>query len=162
MLRRFARLSRLLPALLGLLPLGCGGDGTHHVTGKVNFQGKPVPAGKIYFIPDNSKGNTGPTGYADIKDGFFDTSATGGSGVPPGPLIIAIEGIDPSAKPDKPKRGEEESGVVSEEATGKVLFPRYEVNFEMPKENTTKDIEVPAEAAKGPVNPNFKPGEIIP
>jgi hypothetical protein len=158
MLSRLPRAARLLPALLCLLPLGCGGDGTYRVSGKVTFQGKPVPAGKIYFIPDSSKGNKGPTGYADIKNGEYDTSAKGGAGVVAGPVIIAIEGLDPSAKPDKPKKGEE----ASEEATVKVLFPRYETTFEVPKENTTKDIEVPGEAAKGQNDPGKKPGEIIP
>ena len=158
MLRRLASPSRLFPALLCLLPLGCGGDGTHRVSGKVTFQGKPVPAGKIYFIPDGSKGNKGPTGYADIKDGQYDTSAKGGAGAVAGPVIIAIEGLDPNAPPDKPKKGEESS----EEATVKVLFPRYELSFEMPKESTTKDIEVPGEAAKGPVDAGKKPGEVIP
>jgi hypothetical protein len=39
----------------------CGGDGTYRVSGKITFNGQPVPAGKIYFMPDGRK-NTGPTG----------------------------------------------------------------------------------------------------
>jgi hypothetical protein len=155
---RPARLVLLLPVLLCALCAGCGGSNTYRVSGKVTFQGKPVPAGKIYFIPDGSKGNTGPTGWADIKNGEYDTGSTGGSNAPPGPVIIAVEGLDPSAPPDKPKKGEE----VSEEATVKLLFPRYETPFEVPKEKTTKDIEVPGDAAKGPTGPPKKPGEIIP
>jgi hypothetical protein len=111
------------------------------------FDGKPVPAGKIYFIPDGSKGNTGATGYADIKDGKYDTADSGGHGTVGGPMTIAIEGTDPAAPPDKPKKGEE----ASPEATMKSLFPRYEVNEDLPKSNISdKNFEVPKEASKGP------------
>jgi hypothetical protein len=159
MLRRVSRVARLLPALACLLAFGCGDTGTHHVSGKVTFQGKDVPTGMIYFMPDGSKGNSGPTGFAEIKDGQYDTSSGNGRGAPPGPIIIAIEGFDPSAPPDKPKTEEE----VSAEATVKVLFPRYELAFDMPTESITKDIDVPPEAAKGPQTVGGpKPGEIIP
>ena len=97
------------------------------------------------------------TGYADIKDGRYDTSSSGGRGCVGGPMIIAIEGTDPNAAPDKPKKGEE-----SEETTVKLLFPRYEIAEDLPKSDTTKDITVPAEASKGPIEPKKKPGEISP
>ena len=124
------------------LAAGCGGDNTHRVSGKVTFNGQPVPAGKIYFTPDAAKGNTGPTGYADIKDGAFDTAAAGGRGAVGGPTVVAIEGFDPSApgKPDK----EDKSGEV----LVKPLFARYETRVDLPAESTTKDFEVPADAAK--------------
>lgn len=153
--------SRFFPCFLfaiGFASLGCGGDGTYRVSGKVTFKGQPVPAGKIYFMPDGSKGNTGATGFADIKDGQYDTSMRNSRGSVSGPIIIAVEGIDPNAPPDKPKKGEE----VSAEATAKVLFPRYEMAFEMPQASTVKDIEVPADAAKGPVAPKPPPGTIVP
>jgi hypothetical protein len=113
----------------------------------------------IYFMPDGSKGNSGPTGFAEIKDGEYDTSSGNGRAAPSGPVIIAIEGFDPSQPADKPKEGED----VSEEATVKVLFPRYEITFDMPAETIEKDIDVPPEAAKGPQTVGGpKPGEIIP
>lgn len=161
MLRRAlasTRLIRVLPALACLALLGCGGEKLYRVSGKIRFNGNPVPSGKIYFMPDGSKGNTGPTGYADIKNGEYDTSAPGGQDAPPGPVIVAIEGLDPSAPPDKPKKGEE----VSEESTMKVLFPRYETTDEIPTSAYTKDYEVPAEAAKGPTQPKKKQGWIDP
>lgn len=132
-----------LPVLGCFLTLGCG-DGTYRVSGKVTFKGEPVPAGKIYFIPDGSKGNSGATGYADIKDGQYDTSSGNGRGCIGGPVIIAVEGIDPNAPPEK-KKGEE----ASAEATAKTLFPRYEIAADLPKSSSTKDIEVPADAVKG-------------
>jgi hypothetical protein len=143
---------------LGIACLGCGGDGSYRVSGKVTFKGQAVPSGKIYFMPDASKRNTGPTGFADIKDGHYDTSMRNCRGSVSGPIIIAVEGIDPNAPPDKPKKGEE----VSAEATGKLLFQRYEIKFEMPQASTVKDIEVPAEASKGPLAPKPPPGTIVP
>lgn len=120
---------------------GCGGDNTHRVSGNVNFNGKPVPAGKIYFMPDGSKGNQGATGFADIKDGRYDTSSTGGRGCVSGALIVAIEGQDPSA-PGKASKDDPEVQV-------KTLFPRYETTMDV-SGDTQKDFEVPADAAKGP------------
>ena len=155
MLCRFKPLmnTRVIPLLLACLVLGCDGSTTYRVTGKISFMGQPVPAGKIYFIPDGSKGNTGPTGFADIKNGSYDTSAEGGRNAPPGPVIIAVEGIDPSGPPPK--------ADPSGEVTAKVLFPRYELPFELPKSSSTKDIEVPAEASKGPTQKK-DPNIIIP
>jgi hypothetical protein len=146
---------RLLPALLACAAAaGCGGDGTYRVSGKVTFKGQPVPAGKIYFMPDGSKGNTGPTGYADIKDGQYDTSATGGRGAGKGPMIVAIEGFDPSTP------GKAEKGDTSGEATVKTLFPRYETTTDLPGEAATKDFDVPADAGSG--KPQKGVGPIIP
>lgn len=146
---RSVLLTGIAPVLLGCLALGCGGDGTYRVSGKITFNGDPVPAGKIYFMPDGSKGNTGPTGFADIRDGYYDTSARGGRGYPGGPTVIAVEGIDPSGPPPK--------ADPSGEVTARVLFPRYEITADLPKSSTTKDIEVPASAAKGPTPPKGNP-----
>lgn len=143
--KRFGPSIRLLPVLvLAGLAAGCGGDGTARVSGKVTFAGAPVKAGKIYFTPDGSKDNKGPTGYAEIVDGYYDTSATGGSGVGKGPMLVAIEGRDPG------QPGKVEKGDTSGEQTVKVLFPRYETTADLPGSTTTKDFDVPAEAAKGP------------
>lgn len=141
----------LVAAVLVSLTIGCGGDGTYHVSGKVTFKGQPVPAGKIYFKPDGAKGNTGPTGYADIKNGAYNTASAGGKGSVGGAVVIGLEGIDPSGPGAKEK---------SPDVTAKVLFPWWEVKVDMPKASTTKDIDVPAEAAKGPVAP--KPIGIVP
>ena len=146
---------RLLPVLLFVLPLlGCGGDGAQRVSGKVTFNGAPVPKGKIYFIPDGSTGATGATGYADITDGNYDTSATGGRGAVKGAVTVAIEGWDPSvtAKPEK--------GDTSGETRVQMLFVRYESALDVTG-STSKDFEVPAEAEKGPKQP-AKSSVVIP
>jgi hypothetical protein len=147
-------LTRIMPVLVGCFAFGCGGDGSYRVSGNVTFNGQPVPAGKIYFMPDGSKGNSGPTGFADIKNGSYDTSAPGGRGAPPGPVIIALEGIDPSGPPPK--------ADPSGEVTAKVLFPRYELKADLPKSSSTKDIDVPPEAANGPSKPAGAKDIIIP
>jgi hypothetical protein len=134
-----------------LLCAGCGGEG-NRVSGKVTFKGAPVPAGKIYFMPDGTKGNNAGTGFADIKDGLYDTSKSGGRGAPAGPVIIAIEGIDPSKPPPKA-----DSDVIAT-----VLFPRYELAADMPSSSSTKDIDVPESAAKGPPPAKKVGPEIVP
>jgi hypothetical protein len=111
-------------------------------------------------MPDESKGNTGATGYADIKDGAYDTSAPGGRGVIGGPMIVTIDGLDPNAPPDKPAKGQK--GEPSEDVSAKLLFAQYETNADLPKSSSTKDFEVPAEAAKGPKEPKPDSGIIIP
>ncbi len=142
MTRAFSlRPARLLPLLIVLgFTAGCG-DSTTRLSGKVTFNGKPVPAGKIYFIPDGAKGNKGATGYANIVDGTYDTSATGGRGSAPGAVVVAIEGNDPTAT-NKPAKGD-----TSGETTVKSLFPRYETTLDV-SGSATKDFDVPADAAK--------------
>lgn len=125
--------------MFGVLSLGCGDAKLSHVSGQITFAGKPVPAGKIYILPDPTKGNTGGSGYADIKDGAFDTKLAGGQAATPGPVIFAIEGIDPVPPPN-----------AAPDVIATVLFPRYEVSGELPPAASTKDIEVPLAAAQAP------------
>jgi hypothetical protein len=63
-------------------------------------------------------------GFADIKDGTYDTGAKGSQGVGGGPMGVRIEGLD---------------------ANGKVLF-QYATSVDLPAEPTTKDFEVPDSA----------------
>jgi hypothetical protein len=125
---------------------GCGGDKSYRVSGRVTFKGEPIPAGKIYFVPDGARGNTGPTGYADISNGSYDTDS-GGRGTAGGPVIVVIEGIDPDSKGSK-----EDPEVVA-----RSLFPQYEVQDDLPKSDSTKDFDVPAEAIKGKTTKEGKP-----
>src|SRR3954469_18289896 len=88
----------------GLLLAGCllagacsdAGSGRYHLSGNVTFDGKPVPAGKIYFHADIPRGNSGPPAFADINQGAYDTRK-GGSGGQGGPVLVAIEGFDGKA-----------------------------------------------------------------
>lgn len=122
---------------IGLVTLaGCGGSGTgrYHVSGKATYAGKPIPFGRIYFDPDLAKKNDGLQGTADIKDGLYDT-ARSGQGTTGGAVIVRIEGFDGvSTDPDRP--------------SGKPLFPNYQTAVELPRQNTTRDFDVPAAAAR--------------
>jgi hypothetical protein len=125
---RLALVVGTLPALACCLILGCtGGPKRYRVSGKVTFAGKPVPAGTIYFTPDGARNNRGPAGYAQIKDGQYDTSASGGQGATAGPVVVKIEGSDGTNQ----------------------LFRTQELPADLPQENTSKDFDVPAEAGQG-------------
>lgn len=60
--------------------MGCGG-GKGTVTGKVTVDGKPLPAGKIAFIPKSGSGVGG-----EIKDGQYKVEK-----VPPGTVNVTVE-----------------------------------------------------------------------
>ena len=75
-----------LAVLGGLLLAGCGrGPTLYQVSGRVTYDGQPLPAGVIYFDPDVTRNHDGPQGYAVIKNGTYNTSARGGRGVVGGP-----------------------------------------------------------------------------
>lgn len=135
---RSARIAAGVVILAGLI--GCGGENTHRLSGTVTFKGQPVPEGKIYFFPDAAKGNSGAAGYADVKDGKYDTSSPGGRGIKGGAMTVAIEAWDPTGKPDS----------SNPEASVKTLFPRYETPADIPAAGGTKDFDVPASAANPP------------
>ena len=116
---------------------GCGGDGgpkRFHLSGTVTFNGKPIPAGSIVFQPDTAKGNSGPQGVAEIRDGKYDTSD--GKGMIGGPHIVRITGFDRAA--------------ASEDDVVNALFGEYTVEADLPKKSDTVDFEVPADAPKAP------------
>jgi hypothetical protein len=74
---------------------GCSKSNRMRVFGTVTWKGQPVPCGVIQFSPDSSKpGVKGPTGFAFIVDGKYDSSATASKGCMPGPHIVSISGAD--------------------------------------------------------------------
>jgi hypothetical protein len=121
---------------------GCAAKGPtlHAVAGTVTFNGRPVPFGKIYFNPDPRTNPDSPQGFADITDGQYDT-AQAGRGTPGGAFTARIEGFDGKSTPAFPY--------------GQLLFDDYQVKVDLPAENTRKDFDVPASAArKGPAVPS--------
>ena len=112
------------------LGVGCSDSIGFSVAGKVTFRGQPVPDGKIYFTPDATKGNTGAPGFADIKDGAYNTRASGGVGITGGPMLVRIEGMDGKSRGADLPYGEQ-------------LFLPYETTLDLPKGASTKDFEVP-------------------
>ncbi len=117
---------------------GCGNSSGTQYSGSVTFQGQPIPSGKIYFQPDSTQGNSGQTGYANIKDGKYDTSSDGGMGAPSGPMIVAVEGFAPAAAAGTGEGGDEVSNVR--------MFPRFEKAVDLTSANGKFDIDVPVVA----------------
>ena len=119
-------------ALLGAA--GCGSDGgptRYDLSGKVTYNGQPVPAGYILFAPDTSQGNKGPGAQADIQDGRYQTPA--GQGAIGGPHVVTISGFDGVAFEDGPVKN----------PMGKRLFASYQTKTDLPKEAGTQDFTVP-------------------
>ncbi len=111
---------------------GCGNPGPNRydLAGKINWAGKPIPAGMLYFEPDLAAGVNGLQGYAVIEKGQYDTRK-GGQGHSGGKSVIRIFAAD---------------GIPANEAPmGKPLFPEYSWNEELPTSNGTKDFEIPAD-----------------
>ncbi len=101
-----------------ILLAGCGDAGGPQVpvVGTVTCAGRPVPAGRIDFLPDAARGGDGPAGFAAIKAGRFDTRL-GGRGVAAGPYLAIVRGTD--GKPG-PAEGQE---------TGRSLFAPFTQSF---------------------------------
>ncbi|HWL08387.1 MAG TPA: hypothetical protein VNQ76_08285 [Planctomicrobium sp.] len=130
-------LSLFLALSISLQATGCGqgnsdGPERFQVSGIVKFDGEPLPFGTIVFEPDSSKGNSGPQGFAEIKNGVYDTGLRDGRGSTGGPMVISIQG-----------KTEE---VVTEGSTGRFLFQDFHMEKDLPKEKTTLDIDIPKEA----------------
>lgn len=135
--RSIASLAALF--LVGALLPGCGGGGDpgpqrFDVSGKVTFKGQPIPFGTIQFLPDSSKGNQGPAGFATIENGEFNTQ-NGGKGSVGGPHRVIITGADgPPA-------------LTDDDTGGSPLFPDYRTEHDLPRQTATADFDVPAAQA---------------
>lgn len=132
------RTRQLIPtALLAAVLVGatgCGGGPPYTVSGKVTFDGQPIPLGRIYFDADGRQGNSGASGYTDIRDGVYDTAKVG-KGASGGPTTVRIQGFK--------KEGADASGF------GPPLFQEYTTSVDLPRGNSTHDFDVPAKAADG-------------
>lgn len=128
-------LSRWGLILGALTTIGCGGGGPdrHQVSGRVTYKGEPVPKGFVTFMPDTSKGNSGPGGGAAIVDGQYRTEP--GKGIVGGPHLVRIVGYDGVAT--------QESG--EELPDGKSLFIPVQLQITFPTENSERDFELPVE-----------------
>lgn len=121
------RLSFLLFAIVFTGCLGERGPTRYRVSGKITFGGQAVPYGEVLFTPDSSKGNSGPQGIATIQDGKYDTAGSRAPGVAGGPTIVQVMALsDPSGK----------------------LLCEYQFGVDLPKADSTQDIEIPATAGK--------------
>ena len=134
----FARITMCVAAACLVTAVGCNRSGVdrHNLSGKVTFQGRPVPAGRIVFEPDAAKGNRGPQGITMIEDGQYSTEKFG-KGAVAGALIVRIEGFEKPAA----------TTAADENSEAKPLFPTYITHIELGKEDSTFDFDIPATAA---------------
>ncbi|TWT31663.1 hypothetical protein [Blastopirellula retiformator] len=92
--QNFRHACRVAAACLAvsLLAAGCSSkeETLQTISGRVTYQGNPVPIGVIQFSPDAAAGNQGMVGFAEIKEGKFNT-AESGRGVESGPLTVSID-----------------------------------------------------------------------
>lgn len=107
---------------------GCGARGPdqYTVTGNVTYGGKPIPAGRIFFEPDVTQGNSGAASVADIHAGTYRTRPQ--KGTHGGAYVVTIYGDD---------------GRQATEAYDPAVFAPYKTVVELPKENCRHDFEVP-------------------
>jgi hypothetical protein len=121
-----------------LVVIGCnpGSLKRYQVSGTVTFDGQPVAEGEIRFSPDNTKGNTGPQGYAAIKNGNFKTLKE--TGVIVGPMYATVTAVDPI-------KGEEKNDGSS---SRKIIFENWNYAFEMPAQSHVLDLKITKEDVK--------------
>jgi hypothetical protein len=123
-----------LIVLAALLAAGCSSEAKRiQLSGRVTFNGQPVPAGYISFMPEFGQGNSGKdVRVVQIKDGMYDSATAQNPGVYPGPTVIRIAGFD--GKP------------LARFPQGKQIFNPHELHATV--EGGTKDFDVPASAAR--------------
>ncbi|MEI6657401.1 MAG: DUF1559 domain-containing protein [Planctomycetota bacterium] len=102
----------------------------YRVHGRVTFDGKPVPTGRIVFSSDAAAGFTGKDGWAPIAAGTFDT-ASGGYGTAGGSLVARVEG------------GEIPTAQLPE---GRLLFSEFEVPVVVSGSSTELNVAIPRSA----------------
>ena len=135
--RRPATAALLLGALLAAA-VGCGRNSAQKVQGQITLSGRPVGPGKIFFLPDESKGNEGPQAEGDFgEDGNYELSThKPGDGALVGHYRVQIVGTTEGV----------EFGVESTSEQPSVIPLRYA---------DAKVSGLTAEVASGPNTHNF-------
>jgi len=112
--------------VLGLAALaGCtSGEKLYRVSGVVTYNGKPIPKGVIHFDPKAE----GPSGFANVVSGKYDTTQQG-KGVRGGAYDVRVNGFD--------------GNEANEAPFGQALFPEFTGTKDLPKEDSTYDLDVP-------------------
>jgi hypothetical protein len=117
------------PGLLmaALVLSGCGpnnGMNLGRVQGKVTYKGEPVKYGTVSFVPDSSKGTSGPIAMGNIKDdgSYILSTSDAGDGAVVGHHRISVVGLDPTPIPgEKATPTPEESPLEVMKARAKGL-----------------------------------------
>ena len=115
--------------LVAFVASGCGPRDRYALSGSVTFDGKPIPAGTITFMPFGA-GKPGRTaGFCEIKAGKYATKTGRNPGS--GPHRVMISGCD--GVPYQSTLGE----LVQNHPMGKPLFPTHLVEIDVPEKNGT-------------------------
>src|SRR5262245_57487134 len=125
---------RMMVGIVACLFVACtANDGSKRfrLSGEAKFDGQPIIHGDVLFTPDGAKGNAGPQGIAQIRDGKFDTAAPDGKGIAGGPTVVRLTGLT---------------------GPGGKLVCEYETKVELPRSDGTYDINVPKQAGAKPSN----------
>lgn len=118
---------------------GCGDGGPprYHISGTVTFEGQPVPAGAISFIPVGETEVPRGPGFCRFTQGHYESRSGRSPGS--GSYRVLIDGYDGVAF--EVKLGEE----IEEHPLGKPIFPTHIVEVDLPAEHGgVFDFEVPA------------------
>lgn len=131
---RFLYVGWLL-SCVALACTGCGDKGPtrYQLSGKITYQGQPIPAGIIYFDPDLTEGNDGVQGHATIANGEYDTRNDGGQGPGGGKYFVRVYAHDGVPAPELPM--------------GRPMFSEVTIPVELPLSDGQKDLEIPAQSA---------------
>ncbi len=121
---------------------GCGkhnqGPRQHDVFGEAFHDGKPITTGRVTFVPDEDRNNSGPPGYAIIQNGTFSTLKPGGKASVAGPIKVLVTCY---GEPDA-------NGVLPEEP----LFVDYaipiEIDANQKKKRKPLNLDIPLQAKK--------------
>lgn len=115
--------------------IGCGDDGglgkRYPVSGKITYQGKPVPLGNIFFVPVKAEAGRAASGAIN-SEGWYKLSTAGGEdGAYAGDYkirIMALESDNTQVLANAPKGGAgKQDDVLKATAAAKKLIPaKYE------------------------------------
>jgi len=128
-----------VPFVTAVLVAGCSDSAepkAYRVSGEAKVDGQPIPYGEVLFTPDGAAGNSGPQGIATIENGKYDTSKNH-KGVAGGPTVIRVTAL---------------------EKQGGNFICEYEYKVDLPKKDSTLEINVPGKA--GPAVPKKAAPEI--
>jgi len=100
----------------------------------VTFEGQPVEFGAIFFEPTASVGAIAPTVYLPVRGGKYDT---GDEGPVAGKYVVKVGGMDQS------KQTKDSDGITHTPQ----LFQDYVFETDIPPDNNTLDVAVPASQA---------------
>lgn len=139
------RLAATALAFVSIASAGCGKQKRFDVTGQVTFDGQPVPAGTVTFIPVGASKAEAGTGFARIRTGRFATREGRSPGS--GPHRVMVNGCD--GVPYESRLGD----AVDQHPMGKDLFTSHMVEVDLPaKSGFILDIAVPKAPAGTPAS----------